>query len=86
MQLYNVMAHTEIVINLPKVIHEKHQTGKGETLLRCMINKLSKSSPAKNDSRGYEMSMWPAQRESQSFKAMDHEALTAELSHLVWTL
>ena len=29
MQLYNVAAHTERGIDLPKIVHEKHQTGEG---------------------------------------------------------
>ena len=28
MQLYNVAAHTERGIDLPKVVNEKHETGK----------------------------------------------------------
>ena len=41
MELYNVAAYTETSSDLPKVVNEKHQTGK-----------LSKSFPAKNDGRG----------------------------------
>ena len=57
MQLYDVAAHTEREIDLFKVVHEKHRTGEGGMLLRCLTNELSKPFPAKNDGRGNEMPM-----------------------------
>ena len=32
MQLYDAASHTEREIHLPKVVHEKHQTGEGGCL------------------------------------------------------
>ena len=61
------MVHTERGIDLPKVVHEKHQTdeggGWGGGSLGCLTNelRLRKSFPAKNDGRGNEMPLGPAQ-------------------------
>ena len=50
MQLYNVTTQTEIGIDLPKVVNEKHQT-----------NEVSKSFPDNSDGRGIGMPLSPAQ-------------------------
>ena len=55
MQLYDVATHTERGIDLPKVVHEKHQTGEGVMTLWCLTNELSKSFSAKDDDRGNKM-------------------------------
>ena len=55
MQLYNVAAHTERGIDLPKVVNEKDQTGKGGHRSGVLTNELSKTFPAKNDGKGSKM-------------------------------
>ena len=60
MELYNVAAYTETSSDLPKVVNEKHQTGK-----------LSKSFPAKYDGRGNEMSLWTAQTRKLELQSND---------------
>ena len=60
MQQYTIVAHTERGTDLPKVIN-KHQTGKGGQWSSVLTNELSKSFPARNDGRGNEMPLWPAQ-------------------------
>ena len=57
----DVAAHTERGIDLPKLVNEKHQTGEGRRRSGVLTNELSKSFPAINDSRGNEISLWPAQ-------------------------
>ena len=57
MQLYDVASQTERGIDMPKVVHEKHQTGEGGMSLQCLTNKLGKSFPAKKDDRGNEISL-----------------------------
>ena len=42
-------------------LYTKAPDWRGGTSLGCLTNELSKSFPAKNDGRGNEMPMWPAQ-------------------------
>ena len=58
MQLY-VATQTEMGIHLPKV--EKYPTDEGGCRSGVLTNKVSKSFPDKNDGRGNEMLLWPAQ-------------------------
>ena len=61
LQLYNVTTQTEIEINFPKVVNEKHQTNEGGRRSRVLNIKLSKSFPDNNDGRDNRMPLWPAQ-------------------------
>ena len=55
MQLYNVATQTEIEIDLPKVVNEKHQTGEGGHRSDVLTNEVSKSCPDNSDGRGIGM-------------------------------
>ena len=83
MQLYNVAAHTERGIDLPKVVHEKHQTGKGWRHSGVWLTSWASYFLLKMTAEAMKCLCDLPKVESQSYKATGHKALAAELSRLV---